>query len=180
MGCLRYIAYRTLVSLTGNAWLSASSAALQDVYGRGSQAFALASSRVQRCALLAMMAGTYAVRWLRPRPAFGLVALLQLLAAGVVACMKETLVPEPQAGAWKISFWSFFRASAASARPCRQPGESRRLWALGLLSTALELPEHVATLDVVTRRQRFAWSSALESTHILQLQVAGVMHTCPV
>ena len=82
MGCLRYIAYRTLVSLTGNAWLSASSAALQDVYGRGSQAFALASSRVQRCALLAMMAGTYAVRWLRPRPAFGLVALLQLLAAG--------------------------------------------------------------------------------------------------
>lgn len=55
-----YMFYRALVSITGNAWLSASSAALGDVFGRGTARFAEASSRVQRFALLAMMLGTFA------------------------------------------------------------------------------------------------------------------------
>ena len=44
----------------------------------------------QRFALLAMMFGTFSSRWLsEPRRAFAIVGLLQVLAAGAVACMKD-------------------------------------------------------------------------------------------
>ena len=42
------------------------------------------------------------------------------------------------------------------------------LFALGVLSTAMELPEHVSSLDQVYRRQRFPelWTASTESTHL--------------
>lgn len=160
-----YMFYRALVSVTGNAWLSASSAALGDVFGRGTARFAEASSRVQRFALLAMMLGTFAGRWVKePRKAFALVGTLQVIAAGAVGCMKESLMS--QSKFQRVWFWSVFRRSKA-------------LFALAVLSTAMELPDHVATLNQVFRRQKFPklWTASVESTHMLLLQIAGVCHT---
>lgn len=160
-----YMFYRALVSITGNAWLSASSAALGDVFGRGTARFAEASSRVQRFALLAMMLGTFAGRWVKePQKAFALVGTLQVMAAGAVGCMKESLMS--QSKFQRVWFWSVFRRSKA-------------LFALAVLSTAMELPDHVATLDQVFRRQKFPklWTASMESTHMLLLQIAGVFHT---
>ena len=163
-----YMFYRALVSITGNAWLSASSAALSDVFGRGTNAYAEATSRVQRFALLAMMAGTvFGGRWLRsPHQAFALVGIMQLMAMMAVGCMKECMSVVNKPLSRTMNFWSFFR-------------QSKALFALGVLSTAMELPEHVATLDQVFRRQRFPqlWTASVESTHLLLLQVAGVLHT---
>lgn len=165
-----YMLYRSMVSITGNAWLNASSSALSDIFGRGTVQFAEASSRVQRFALLAMMFGTFSSRWLsEPRRAFAIVGLLQVLAAGAVACMKESLKVQGPVGAKRaerVWFWSVFRRSKA-------------LWLLALLSTVMELPEHVCNLDEVFRRQRFPklWTPQIESTHLLLLQIAGVIHT---
>ena len=66
----------------------------------------------------------------------------------------------------RVWFWSVFRRSKA-------------LFALAVLSTAMELPDHVATLDQVFRRQKFPklWTASMESTHMLLLQIAGVFHT---
>eukprot|EP00434_Breviolum_minutum_P032168 symbB.v1.2.028449.t1/scaffold3018.1/size141128/1 len=127
-----YMLYRSMVSITGNAWLNASTSALSDIFGRGTVQFAEASSRVQRFALLAMMFGTFSSRWLsEPRRAFAIVGLLQVLAAGAVACMKESLKVQVVGvkRAERVWFWSVFRRSKA-------------LWLLALLSTVMELPEH--------------------------------------
>ena len=87
-----------------------------------------------------------------------------MMAAAAVACMKESLTS--QSKFQRVWFWSVFRRSKA-------------LLALAVLSTAMEMPDHVATLDQVYRRQKFPqlWNASMESTHLLLLQIAGVVHT---
>ncbi|CAE7852716.1 unnamed protein product, partial [Symbiodinium sp. KB8] len=167
-----YIFYRVVVAITANAWFGASAASISDVFGRGSAAFAEATSRVQRYALLAMLTGTYAGRFVKePQQAFAAVGFMQLLAAGCVGlCVTETL-PSKGKMDWSLNTvspltsFSFFRKSKA-------------LTALAVLCTAMELPSHI-NIDAVYRRQKFGerWSNEQDSSQLVVYQISGVLST---
>ncbi|CAE7707381.1 unnamed protein product [Symbiodinium pilosum] len=167
-----YIFYRVIVAITANAFFGASSASISDVFGRGSAAFAEATSRVQRFALMAMLTGTYAGRFVKePQHAFAAVGCMQLLAAACVGlCVTETL-PAKGTMDWSLntvsplSSWSFFRKSKALA-------------VLAVLCTAMELPSHV-NIDAVYRRQKFGerWGNERDSSQMVVYQIAGVLST---
>jgi len=167
-----YIFYRVVVAITANAWFGASAASISDVFGRGSAAFAEATSRVQRYALLAMLTGTYAGRFVKePQQGFAAVGFMQLLAAGCVGlCVTETL-PSKGKMDWSLNTvsplasFSFFRKSKA-------------LTALAVLCTAMELPSHI-NIDAVYRRQKFGerWSNEQDSSQLVVYQISGVLST---
>ncbi|CAE7209749.1 unnamed protein product [Symbiodinium natans] len=166
-----YIFYRVIVAITANAWFGASAASISDVFGRGSVAFAEATSRVQRFALLAMLAGTYTGRFVKePQRAFAAVGFMQLLAAGcvglcVTAPQLEEAAAECRNTVSPLTSLSFFR-------------KSRALTALAVLSTVMELPSHV-NIDAVYRRQKFGagWSNEQDSSQMVAQQISGVLST---
>mmetsp|Transcript_35326 Transcript_35326/g.71415 ORF Transcript_35326/g.71415 Transcript_35326/m.71415 type:complete len:289 (-) Transcript_35326:112-978(-) len=166
-----YLAYRVLTTITGPAFFGATVASLGDLYGRGTQGFAAASSTVQRYALLSMITGSYLGRLIKsPRLAFVACGALQLTSVGALAAAAQETLAVRQKMDWSLRGISPTAFLAVY-------GRSRALASLAVFAALRELAGYV-NINAVYRRQRFtAYGREQESTEMILSQVVGFFST---
>jgi MFS family permease len=166
-----YFMYRVITGVSMQLFMRSMMASLGDIYGRGTRASTLATSRVERYALLSLVSASYFARWIKnDRINVAICGCLQLVVGALMAVVgRETLHSSSVvAMTWRannpLSFVAFFLRSPP-------------LLALFFLRTLRELPMY-CNIHEVFRRQRFTgWGREQQSNHMILGQVAMLVGT---